>query len=41
LSAGCGVCAIGAFGDAAMNRLPGIDGEGQFLIYVATVGKKP
>ncbi len=41
LSIGCGVCAIGAFDDAAVNRLLGIDGEGQFLIYVATVGKKP
>jgi len=38
---GCGVCAIGAFDDAAMNRLLGIDGERQFLIYAATVGKKP
>jgi len=40
LSVGCGVCAIAAFDDAAMNRLLGIDGEEQFLIYVATVGKK-
>ncbi|MDD3069667.1 MAG: SagB/ThcOx family dehydrogenase [Methanoculleus horonobensis] len=38
---GCGVCAIAAFDDAAMNRLLGIDGERQFLIYLATVGKKP
>lgn len=38
---GCGVCAIAAFDDAAMNRLLGIDGERRFLIYAATVGKKP
>lgn len=38
---GCGVCAIAAFDDAAMNQLLDIDGEEQFLIYVATVGKKP
>jgi len=38
---GCGVCAIAAFDDAAMNRLLGIDGERQFPIYAATVGKKP
>jgi len=37
---GCGVCAIAAFDDDAMNRLLGIDGENQFLIYLATVGKR-
>lgn len=37
---GCGVCAIGAFDDAAINRLLGLDGEEQFLIYAATVGRK-
>lgn len=37
---GCGVCAIAAFDDDAMDRLLGIDGEDQFLIYLATVGKK-
>lgn len=36
----CGVCAIAAFDDDQMNRLLGIDGETQFTIYVATVGKK-
>jgi SagB-type dehydrogenase family enzyme len=35
----CGVCAIAAFDDDQMNRLLGIDGEEQFTIYVATVGK--
>jgi len=37
---GCGVCAIAAFDDDAMDMLLGIDGENQFLIYLATVGKK-
>jgi len=36
---GCGVCAIAAFDDDAMNGLLGIDGKDQFLIYLATVGK--
>jgi SagB-type dehydrogenase family enzyme len=37
---GCGVCAVAAFDDDTMNGLLGIDGESQFLIYLATVGKK-
>jgi SagB-type dehydrogenase family enzyme len=37
---GAGVCAIGAFQDEALNSLLGIDGEEQFAIYLATVGKK-
>lgn len=36
----CGVCAIAAFDDDRMNHLLDIDGEKQFTIYVATVGKK-
>jgi len=36
----CGVCAIGAFSDDDMNNLIGIDGIDQFVIYLATVGKK-
>jgi len=36
---GCGVCAIGAYDDEAMNQLLGLDGEKQFVIYMATVGK--
>ncbi len=35
-----GVCAIAAFDDDEANGLLGVDGEEQFLIYVATVGKK-
>ena len=37
---GCGVCAIAAFDDEDMSRVLGLDGEDQFAIYVATVGKK-
>ncbi|MGQ9502057.1 MAG: SagB/ThcOx family dehydrogenase [Anaerolineae bacterium] len=36
----CGVCAIAAFNDEAMNTLMGLDGEAQFVIYLATVGKR-
>ncbi len=36
----CGVCAIAAFNDEAMNALLGLDGEEQFVIYLATVGKR-
>jgi SagB-type dehydrogenase family enzyme len=36
---GCGVCAIAAFDDEAVNRLLGLDGEEQFAIYLASVGK--
>ena len=38
-SVNCGVCAIAAFSDDDMNQLLGLDGESQFAIYVATVGK--
>jgi SagB-type dehydrogenase family enzyme len=36
----CGVCAIAAFADEAVDRLLGFDGEEQFTMYLATVGKK-
>ena len=39
-SMGCGVCAIAAFLDEEINPVMGIDGENEFVIYVATVGKK-
>ena len=39
-SVGCGVCAIAAFDDEDVSRVLGLDGEDQFAIYVATVGKK-
>jgi SagB-type dehydrogenase family enzyme len=38
---GCGTCAVGAFHDADMNAALGLDGEDQFLIYLASVGKLP
>jgi SagB-type dehydrogenase family enzyme len=37
---GCGVCAIGAYDDDAVNTLLGLDGVDQFVIYMAPVGKK-
>lgn len=34
-----GVCAIAAFDDDELNGLLGLDGEEQFVVYLATVGK--
>ena len=39
-SVGGGACAVAAFSDEDMNRLLGIDGEEQFVIYIAAVGAK-
>ena len=36
----CGVCAIGAFDDDQLNAALRLDGQEQFAVYVATVGKK-
>ncbi|NDJ74693.1 MAG: SagB/ThcOx family dehydrogenase [Chloroflexi bacterium] len=36
----CGVCAIAAFNDEALNAALVLDGEDQFVVYVATVGKR-
>jgi SagB-type dehydrogenase family enzyme len=36
----CGVCAIAAFSDEGVNEFLQIDGEEQFSLYLATVGKK-
>ncbi|HCJ10105.1 MAG TPA: nitroreductase [Clostridiales bacterium] len=36
---GAGCCAIAAFDDDRMNRVLGLDGEREFVVYVATVGK--
>ena len=36
----CGVCAIAAYDDEELNALLGLDGEEQFVIYLATVGRK-
>lgn len=37
---GCGACAIGSFRDDEMNCALAIDGEEQFCIYMASVGRK-
>ncbi|MFH0850742.1 MAG: SagB/ThcOx family dehydrogenase [Candidatus Bathyarchaeota archaeon] len=37
---GCGVCAIAAFDDDALNQALGLDGVDQFALYVGVVGKK-
>ncbi len=37
----CGVCAIAAFDDEKLNNLLGADGENQFAVYAAVVGKLP
>lgn len=39
LGLNCGVCAIGAFEDVAINHLLGLDGVDQFVIYMASLGK--
>jgi len=36
---GCGTCAIGAYHQEAMDALVGVDGEDEFTIYIAPVGK--
>ena len=36
----CGVCAIAAFDDDCLNEVLQLDGQEQFAVYVATVGKK-
>ena len=36
----CGVCVIGAFDDDEINNVLGLDGQKQFVIYLAAVGKK-
>jgi SagB-type dehydrogenase family enzyme len=37
---GAGACAIGAYDDAAVNELFHLDGVGQFVAYLASVGKR-
>ena len=36
----CGVCAIAAYDDDLVNSALGLDGENQFAIYLATLGKR-
>jgi SagB-type dehydrogenase family enzyme len=38
---GCGACAVAAFDDNALNRILKVDGETQFAIYLASVGRQP
>ncbi|MFB3844456.1 MAG: SagB/ThcOx family dehydrogenase [Candidatus Cloacimonadaceae bacterium] len=38
---GCGACMIGAFYDEGMNEILNLDGKNAFVIYMASVGKKP
>ena len=38
---GCGTCAVGAYDQAKMNSLVEVDGEDEFVIYMAPVGKLP
>ncbi len=37
---GGGCCAIGAYDDDALNGVLGLDGEDEFVVYLATVGKR-
>lgn len=37
---GCGVCAVAAFDDEYINTVVGLDGEEQFIIYAAVLGKR-
>ena len=39
-SLGAGVCAIGAFDDDLVNQALGLEGEDEFVIYIAALGKK-
>jgi SagB-type dehydrogenase family enzyme len=37
---GCGVCAIAAYDDDLTNQVFGLDGENQFIVYLASLGKR-
>lgn len=39
-SIGCGVCAIAAYDDDLVNQALGLDGEDQFAIYLASLGRR-
>ncbi len=36
----CGVCAIAAYDDDLVNEAIGVDGESQFIVYLASLGKR-
>jgi SagB-type dehydrogenase family enzyme len=38
---GAGTCAIGAYDQQAADRLLGLDGQDEFVVYLAPVGKPP
>jgi SagB-type dehydrogenase family enzyme len=38
---GAGTCAIAAYSQSLCDRMLGVDGEEQFTIYLAPVGKRP
>lgn len=38
---GCGTCAVAAYDQKALDTLLGLDGEEEFAIYLAPVGKRP
>ncbi len=38
---GAGTCAVGAYSQAAMDKLLGVDGDEEFAVYLAPVGKLP
>lgn len=40
-SINCGVCAIGAYDDDATDQLMGFDPPEMFVVYMATLGRKP
>jgi len=40
-SIGCGTCAVGAYRQAEMDRFVGVDGEDEFVVYCAPVGRIP
>ncbi|MHC1740224.1 MAG: SagB/ThcOx family dehydrogenase [Anaerolineaceae bacterium] len=39
-SVGCGICPIAAYDDDQLNQVLGLDGKDQFVIYLASLGKK-
>ena len=38
---GCGACAVGAYDQGALDALLRLDGEEEFVLYLAPVGRKP
>lgn len=39
-SVGCGTCAIGIYDQRLMDEMLALDGEDEFVIYMAALGKK-